>query len=58
MTVLLSNATCIDSNGVGLGMRQAMGTGAAPLSDRDGGRSGLSRGPFYLRASVTDVATA
>ena len=48
----LSNATCIDSNGVGQGLRQAAGDGGrGPLADRDGGAAG-SRGPPLTSGSL------
>lgn len=48
----LSNATCIDSNGVGQGLRQAVGDGGqGPLTDRDGGAAG-SRGPPLASGSL------
>ena len=55
----LSNATCIDSNGVGLGMRQAVGDGGWGPPLRQGwGRNWLMGASSRLRVSVTGVATA
>lgn len=59
----LSNATCIDSNGVGLGMRQAgQGGGSDPIRTTlplgQGWRhSWLTGASSHLRASVMGVAT-
>lgn len=55
----LSNATCIDSNGVGLGVRQAVGNGGwGPPLRRGWGRSWLMGASSRLRVSVTGVAPA
>ena len=54
----LSNATCIDSNGVGQGLRQAAGGSGRGPSQTGMGRSWLMGASFCLRVSVTGVATA
>lgn len=58
----LSNATCIDSNGVGMGMRRAVwapeGKGNKRKEVGRDGHNWLTGDPSWPRASVMDVATA